>query len=104
MLTKAANLALEKKGTIDSDGNSTIAGVEAAAKLFQGRAGTAFLNVAHELHGELVQLLAALQQMADNVHASNTKYATTDDASSSDINAVAGQAPSTGGVLGALRA
>lgn len=105
MLTDAAKKAEDVGEGITGQLTSLLSTIESqGGASFVGTAGTTLQNVSAELSGELKKLLTALNTMAQNVHASNADYGTSDQEISREINQVgSAYAPDGGSVVSALR-
>jgi WXG100 family type VII secretion target len=104
MLTDAGNLAVQKGEAITLNLTRLLNELESQASSFQGGAGMTFQSVSQELGNELKQIIEALNQIAENVHASNKSFGSTDADASHEIQSVAGQyLPGASGVANQLR-
>jgi WXG100 family type VII secretion target len=105
MLTDAGNLAINKGEAITLNLTRLLNELESQAPNFQGSAGMTFQSVSQELGAELRQIIEALNTIAQNVHASNKNFGTTDADANREIQSVAQQfTPGATGVADALRA
>jgi uncharacterized protein YukE len=91
MLANAGNAAANAGETITLNLQRLLFECQAQAKAFQGAGGSMFQNVTHELGQQLNDLLQALNAMAENVHASNRHFGSTDDDAAHEIQQVAAQ-------------
>ncbi len=91
MLQDAGNAAANAGETITVNLQRLLFEVQTQAKAFQGAGGATFQNVSHELGQELKGMLEALNTMAENVHASNRQFGSTDEDASREIQSVAAQ-------------
>jgi WXG100 family type VII secretion target len=91
MLTDAGNLAIQKGEAITLNLTRLLNELESQAPDFQGAAGTTFQSVSQELGGELRQIIEALNTIAENVHASNKNFGTTDADANREISSIAQQ-------------
>jgi WXG100 family type VII secretion target len=104
MLTDAGNLAINKGEAITLNLTRLLNELETQAPDFQGSAGMTFQSVSQELGGELRQIIEALNTIAENVHASNKNFGTTDADANHEIQAVAQQyTPGAMNVANSLR-
>jgi uncharacterized protein YukE len=104
MLTAAGNKATQTGEAIALNLTRLLNEIEHQAPNFQGVAGSTFQTVSAELGRELRNILSALNTMAENVHASNRHYGSTDEDAKREIDSVVGQyAPGASGVADALR-
>jgi WXG100 family type VII secretion target len=91
MLQDAGNSAASAGETITVNLQRLLFEIQTQAKAFQGAGGSTFQNVSHELGQELRDMLEALNTMAENVHASNRHFGSTDEDAQREIHAVASQ-------------
>jgi WXG100 family type VII secretion target len=104
MLTDAGNLAINKGEAITLNLTRLLNELESQAPDFQGSAGMTFQSVSQELGAELRQIIEALNTIAENVHASNKNFGTTDADASHEIQSVAQQfTPGAMNVANSLR-
>jgi WXG100 family type VII secretion target len=104
MLTNAANKATQAGEAIALNLSRLLNEIETQAPGFAGVAGTTFQHTSAELGNELRSILSALNTMADNVHASNRQFGTTDADAGQEIKKVVGTyLPGAGSVADQLR-
>lgn len=103
MLTAAGNKATETGESIASGLTRLLAEIEASSGGFKGVAGSAFQNASAELSRELRGILQALNHMAQEVHASNRQYGSTDEDAGREIGNVVSQYAPNSSVANALR-
>jgi WXG100 family type VII secretion target len=104
MLSAAGNKATNAGEHIAVQLSRLLNDIQSQQRGFQGAAGNAFQTASAELGQELRALLAALNAMAENVHASNRHYGSTDEDAGREITTVVSeQAPGASNVATLLR-
>jgi hypothetical protein len=104
MLTSAANKAVATGETITSQLSKLLGTIERdGGASLRGGGGNALQTTSHELGASLRKLLAALNSMAESVHASNVAYGSTDSDVAKEINNIASTAAGDPMIAAALR-
>lgn len=103
MLTDAGNKATENGERIADGLTRLLTHIETSAGGFTGDAGSALQGVSADLGRELKGILQALNQMANEVHAANRHYGTTDADASREINSILTHDSASTPVADALR-
>lgn len=88
---KAGNMAVDAGQTIAGNLMRVLNDIENNQVDFAGDAGNAFRSMSGQIGEQLRNLLSALNDMAQEVHASNARFGATDQEASRQIKSVADQ-------------